>query len=54
VYFAVRPEKLFITKSMIFGWISREQYLEHHDPRRWPVGEQPPEAGRAKSKEVPA
>ena len=25
IYFAVRPEKLFITKSMIFGWISREQ-----------------------------
>jgi cytochrome b subunit of formate dehydrogenase len=35
VYFAVRPEKLDITKSMIFGSISREQYLEHHDPERW-------------------
>jgi thiosulfate reductase cytochrome b subunit len=45
VYFALRPEKLFITKSMIFGWMSREQYLEHHDPRRWPVGEEAPEAG---------
>jgi cytochrome b subunit of formate dehydrogenase len=54
VYFALRPEKLFITKSMILGWITREQYLEHHDPKRWPVGEQAPEAGRAKSKEVPA
>ena len=37
VYFAVRPEKFFLTKSMIFGWISREKYLEHHDPERWPV-----------------
>jgi len=54
VYFALRPEKLFITKSMIFGSITREQYLEHHDPSRWPVGEQTPEAGRPKSKEVPA
>jgi len=39
VYFAVRPEKLDITKSMIFGTLSREQYLEHHDPERWVVAE---------------
>jgi cytochrome b subunit of formate dehydrogenase len=37
IYFAIRPEKLFITKSMIFGWITRDQYLEHHDPNRWPA-----------------
>jgi cytochrome b subunit of formate dehydrogenase len=37
IYFAIRPEKLFITKSMIVGWISRDQYLEHHDPNRWPA-----------------
>ena len=57
VYFALRPEKLFITNSMIFGWMSREKYLEHHDPQRWPVGEQPPEAGASagsKSRQVPA
>ncbi len=35
VYFAVRPEKFDITKSMIFGSMSREHYLEHHDPQRW-------------------
>lgn len=45
VYFALRPEKLFITNSMIFGWMSREKYLEHHDPQRWPLGERTPEAG---------
>jgi cytochrome b subunit of formate dehydrogenase len=39
VYFAVRPEKRWITKSMIFGWITRRQYLEHHDPDRWVVSE---------------
>jgi len=37
VYFAVRPEKWWITKSMILGWITRRQYLEHHEPSRWPV-----------------
>ena len=37
VYFAVRPEKWWITKSMILGWITRRQYLEHHDPDRWAI-----------------
>jgi len=35
VYFAVRPEKLDITKGMIFGTMDKEHYLEHHDPSRW-------------------
>jgi cytochrome b subunit of formate dehydrogenase len=44
VYFAVRPEKLDITKSMIFGSMRREFYLKHYDPQRWPVesGNRPP------------
>ncbi len=37
VYFAVRPEKLPITASMIFGSMSREYYLKEHDPERWAV-----------------
>ena len=37
IYFAVRPEKFFLTKSMIFGWIKRERYLDHYDPERWPI-----------------
>jgi formate dehydrogenase subunit gamma len=37
VYFAVRPDKWWITKGMIFGWITRRQYLEHHEPSRWVV-----------------
>ena len=37
VYFGIRPEKLPITKSMIFGHMSREFYLEEHDPQRWRV-----------------
>jgi cytochrome b subunit of formate dehydrogenase len=39
VYFAVRPEKLDITKSMIFGSMRREFYLKHYDPQRWVVEE---------------
>jgi cytochrome b subunit of formate dehydrogenase len=38
VYFAVRPEKWWITKGMILGWITRRNYLEHHDPQRWTIG----------------
>ena len=37
IYMAVRPEKLAITKSMIVGSMSREFYLEEHDPHRWVV-----------------
>jgi cytochrome b subunit of formate dehydrogenase len=42
VYFAVRPDKWWITKSMLLGWITRRQYLEHHEPERWPVVSNPP------------
>lgn len=37
VYFAVRPEKLPITASMLVGSMSREFYLQEHDPQRWVV-----------------
>ncbi len=37
VYFALRPEKWWITGAMVRGSISRRQYLEHHDPKRWTV-----------------
>lgn len=37
IYFGIRPEKRPITKSMIFGWMSRDFYLEEHDPERWIV-----------------
>ena len=39
IYFAVRPDKIWLTKSMIFGSVDREQYLAHHDPNRWNVSE---------------
>jgi len=43
IYFAVRPDKFYLTMSMIRGWISRDDYLEHHTPETWPVSE----SGRA-------
>jgi len=45
VYFAIRPEKWWVTKAMIFGFITRRQYLEHHEPSRWKVA---PEGTNAK------
>ena len=45
VYFAIRPEKWWITKGMILGWITRRQFLEHHEPDLWRVTAKPP-AGR--------
>jgi cytochrome b subunit of formate dehydrogenase len=46
VYFAVRPEKLDITKSMVFGTMRREFYLEHYDPQRWAVEVSQPGSNR--------
>jgi cytochrome b subunit of formate dehydrogenase len=40
IYFALRPEKLAMTKSMIFGTMDREFYLEHYDPQRWDVSKE--------------
>ena len=36
IYFSLRPEKLFYTRSMIKGWISEEELEAHHDPDKWP------------------
>jgi len=37
VYFAFRPEKLYMTRSMIRGWISRKEYEHNHDPELWSI-----------------
>jgi cytochrome b subunit of formate dehydrogenase len=42
VYFGIRPEKLPITKSMIFGYMEKDFYLEEHDPQRWAVEKSSP------------
>jgi cytochrome b subunit of formate dehydrogenase len=49
IYFALRPDKLWFTRSMIKGWITREEYVEHFDPAVWPPmgeGGAPPPAPR--------
>ena len=47
IYFAIRPDKWWITKSMIYGTISSEKYVEVHDPNRWVI------AGAAPQVEAP-
>lgn len=37
IYFAVRPEKWWLTNSMIRGWIDRDHYVENFDPAKWSV-----------------
>ena len=57
VYFAILPEKRWMTKSMFRGWITKEKYLEHHDPKRWKVSSdhdpKPPEPAPAAEAPVP-
>jgi len=35
IYFALRPEKLFYTRSMILGWITGDDHVNYHDPALW-------------------
>lgn len=41
IYFALRPERRWITWSMVRGWIDREHYVAHFDPSKWVVGSRP-------------
>ena len=53
VYFAFRPEKLWLTRSMVRGWITGAEYAGEHDPTRWRIAPReraeprPHEKGRA-------
>jgi len=35
IYFALRPDEWYLTRSMFRGWISRKEYSEYHDAERW-------------------
>ena len=37
IYFALRPEKLHYTRSMIRGWLTRGEYEAEHDTEKWRV-----------------
>ncbi len=41
IYFALRPERRWITWSMVRGWIDREHYVAHFDPSKWVIGSRP-------------
>lgn len=43
VYMGLRPEKFPITKSMLLGWMSRDFYIEEHDPKRWVINPASPQ-----------
>jgi len=44
IYFALRPEEWWLTRSMFRGWITGKEYLDHCDGRRWTASDT---AGRA-------
>lgn len=35
IYFVLRPDEWYLTRSMFRGWISRREYATHHDSERW-------------------
>ncbi len=35
IYFALRPEKIFYTRSMVAGWMSEDEMTANHDPAKW-------------------
>jgi len=35
IYFALRPEKLFYTRSMVSGWMSEDEMTANHDTSLW-------------------
>ncbi len=35
VYFALRPDEFYLTKSMFRGWITGKEYKQHHDTEEW-------------------
>jgi len=40
IYFALRPDKRWLLWSMVRGWVSRDVYATHFDPKKWPVTEE--------------
>ncbi len=35
IYFSLRPEKSHYLRSMFKGYLTEEEYKEHHDPEKW-------------------
>ena len=39
IYFALRPEKMLYTRSMLRGWLTQQEFDEHHEQELWPLEE---------------
>ena len=37
LYFTLTPDGWYMLRAMVRGWISREEYAQHHDAARWKV-----------------
>ena len=35
IYFGIRPEKIWMTRAMILGWITSKEYEDHYDHEKW-------------------
>ena len=35
IYFGLRPEKLWMTRGMILGWITKKEYENYYDSKKW-------------------
>jgi cytochrome b subunit of formate dehydrogenase len=35
LYFTLMPDSWYMLRAMVRGWISRNEYAQHHDPARW-------------------
>jgi cytochrome b subunit of formate dehydrogenase len=47
IYFALRPDKRWLLWSMVRGWVSRDVYAAHFDPKKWHVTEESARSGSA-------
>jgi cytochrome b subunit of formate dehydrogenase len=41
IYFALRPDEWHLTRSMLRGWMTRKEYQDHFDPKRWNAPDEP-------------
>jgi formate dehydrogenase subunit gamma len=37
IYFTLQPDKFFYLRSMLLGWIRRDEFEANHDPARWRI-----------------
>jgi len=40
IYFGLRPDEWHLTRSMFRGWMTRKEYRDHFDPKRWKAKEE--------------